>query len=182
MRTEETQTCDIDGNMLESFENYNYPKDFDCGLEVINAYYKGNLKRALKSKNVSCIGAISPTGDVAGFCTLTFSDIDRAKVRGTLPDSNLPASVAVMRIVMLGVDSKFQGLGIGQELLKNALIQAAMIHKQIPLKGVYLDAAPNAVSFYQELGFEILGEPDDYGSTPMILGINAIMQVTKPVV
>jgi GNAT superfamily N-acetyltransferase len=176
MKTEETPTCEIDGNLLANFANYNYPKDFDCGLEVINSYFKGNLKRALKSENVSGIGAISAAGDVMGFCTLTFCDIEKAKVRGAIPDSNLPASVAVMRLVMLGVDSKFQGLGIGRTLLKNALIQASKIHKQVPIKGLYLDAAPKAVKFYESLGFKKLCEPDEHGSTPMILGINVIMQ------
>ncbi|WP_321863230.1 GNAT family N-acetyltransferase [Pseudomonas paraveronii] len=181
MKTEETQVCEIDSNMLENYLKYSYPKDFDCGLEGMNKYFKENLKRALKSKNVSAIGAIAPNGDVAGFITLTFTDIEKKKVDHVITDSNLLPNIAVMRIVMFGVDSKFQGLGIGQELLKKAFQQAALVHKQVPLKGIYLDAAPRAVSLYESIGFEALGEPDQDGSTPMIVGINVVVQSVESV-
>lgn len=181
MKTEETQVCEIDSNMLENYLKYSYPKDFDCGHKVMNKYFKDNLKRAMKSKNVSAIGAISPNGDVIGFLTLTFTDIEKEKIEQVITDSNLLPNIAVMRIVMFGVDSKFQGLGIGQELLRKAFHQAVQVHKQVPLKGIYLDAAPRAVSLYESIGFEAFGEPDQYGSIPMIIGINAVMQGVQPV-
>ncbi|MCU1740017.1 MULTISPECIES: GNAT family N-acetyltransferase [unclassified Pseudomonas] len=176
MKTDETLKCDIDSNMLDNFESYKFPKAFSCGEDVIDVYYKSNLKRALKSENVNAIGAISSAGDVVGFCTLTLSDIDRAKVRSVIPGSNLPSRIAVVRLVMLGVDKKYQGIGIGQRLLMNAFIQAVKVHKQIPIKGVYLDSAPSAVKFYESLGFKKIDEPDENQSTPMILGINAILK------
>lgn len=176
MKTEETQVCEIDCNMLENYLKYSYPKNFDCGLEGINKYFKDNLKRALKSKNVSAIGAIASNGDVAGYLTLTFTDIEKKRIEHVITDSNLLPHVAVMRIVMFGVDSKFQGLGIGQELLNKAFKQAAQVHKQVPLKGIYLDAAPRAVSFYEEIGFESLGELNPDGTIPMIIGINVAVQ------
>jgi GNAT superfamily N-acetyltransferase len=79
-------------------------------------------------------------------------------------------------MVMFGVDRRYQGLGVGQEILRHTFIQAAKVHKEVPIKGLYLDAAPNAVSYYESLGFQSLNEPDIRGGTPMLVGIEPILQ------
>jgi GNAT superfamily N-acetyltransferase len=179
MKTEETPACEIDSNLLSNFDKYKYFKSFSCGVDVIDSYYKDNLKRALKSENVKAIGAISSTGEVVGFCTLTVTDIDKVTAQNGIDDTNLPRQVPVVRLVMLGVDRNYQGWGIGQRLLMETFKQAARVHKEIPIKGVYLDAAPNAVSFYEELGFKIIDEPDANQSTKMIIGIRVILRAIE---
>jgi GNAT superfamily N-acetyltransferase len=176
MKTEETPACEIDSNLLANFEKYKYTKTFSCGVDVIDSYYKGSLKRALKSENINAIGAISPTLEVVGFLTITMSDIDKVMAQNGIDDTNLPSRVPVIRVIMFGVDGKYQGFGIGQKILWEAFKQAARVHKEIPIKGIYLDAAPNAVSFYEELGFKIIGEPDINQSTPMLIGIKVILR------
>lgn len=176
MKTDGMPTCEIDGNLLSNFEKYNYIKGFSSGVGVIDSYYKGSLKRALKSENINAIGAVVQTGEVAGFCTVTLADIERKLAQEALSDTNLPIKVPVIRIVMLGVDVNYQGLGIGQQLLMEAFKKAARVHKEIPIKGIYLDSAPNAVSFYEQLGFKKLAEPDVNGSTPMLLGIKVVLK------
>jgi len=176
MKTDEMPTCEIDSNLLANFEKYKYFKTFSCGVNVIDSYYKGSLKRALKSENINAIGAIAPSKEVVGFCTLTLSDIDKAMAQNGINDSNLPSRVPVIRLVMLGVDVNYQGWGIGQQLLMEAFKQAARVHKEIPIKGIYLDSAPSAVSFYEELGFKKIDEPDINQSTPMLLGIKVILK------
>lgn len=176
MKTNGMPTCEIDGNLLANFEKYNYFKTFASGVDVIDSYYRGSLKRALKSENINAIGAIAPSGDVVGFCTLTLADIEKAIAKNAISDTNLPSRVSVIRLVMLGVDEKYQGLGIGQQLLMEAFKQAARVHKEIPIKGVYLDSAPNAVSFYEQLGFKKVSAPDMNQSTPMLLPIKVILK------
>ncbi|WP_413791987.1 MULTISPECIES: GNAT family N-acetyltransferase [unclassified Pseudomonas] len=176
MKTDEMPTCEIDSNMLVNFDKYTYPKTFNSNVGVINSYFKGSLKRALKSENINAIGAITPAKEVIGFCTLTLSDIDKAAAQAGIDDKNLPSRVPVIRLVMLGVDVNYQGLGIGQQLLMEAFKQAARVHKEIPIKGIYLDSAPNAVSFYEQLGFKPIDAPDINQSTPMLLGIKVILQ------
>jgi predicted GNAT family N-acyltransferase len=176
MGTTETATCEIDCNLLATFEKYNFPKDFDCGLPVINEYFNGQLRRALKSENIKGIGAIIGQ-DLLGFCTLTVSEITREKAKpGLSKATNLTKQIPVVRLVMLGVDKKLQKCGIGLALMQNALVETALLHLQIPIKGLYLDAAPGAVKFYTSLGFQALSEPDDEQSTPMLLGISVIME------
>lgn len=181
MKTEETPICEIDSNLLSTFESYTYLKDFDCRLDVVSDYYKGNLKRALKSENVKGIGAISQSGVVVGFCTLTLAHIDRDLARKGIKEPNQTPQIPVVRMVMFGVDKDFQGFGIGQQILRDALKQAVKVHAQVPIKGLYLDAAPNAVTFYESLGFKKLDEPDANNSTPMWIGIKVMLQAVNAI-
>lgn len=64
---------------------------------------------------------------------------------------------------------------IGGELLMIAFDQAITVHKTIPIKGMYLDAAPKAIKFCQSLGFEILDEAGIDGTTPMFLSIKTMI-------
>lgn len=176
MRSTETVTCEIDRNLLATFENYNFPKDFDCGLPNINEYFTEQLRRALKSENIKGIGAVVGQ-DLLGYCTLTVSEIAREKAKpGLAKPTNLPKQVPVVRLVMLGVDKKLQKCGIGLALMKQALVETVRLHLQIPVKGLYLDAAPGAVKFYTSLGFKALSEPDEEQSTPMLLGMSVILE------
>lgn len=176
MRATETGTCEIDCNLLATYDKYNFPKDFGTGLSVIDDYYHSQLRRALKSENVKGIGAIVGS-DLIGFCTLTVSEIERARAKpGLDKPTNLTKQVPVVKLVMLGVDRKLQKCGIGLGLMRHALIETARLHMQIPIKGLYLDAAPGAVAFYSELGFKALSEADENDSTPMLLGMSVILE------
>lgn len=61
METTEIVTCEINCNLLATFEQYNFPKDFDCGLPLIDEYFNGRLRRALKSENVKASAQLSAT-------------------------------------------------------------------------------------------------------------------------
>ncbi|WDG79979.1 GNAT family N-acetyltransferase [Pseudomonas chlororaphis] len=179
MSATEIQKYEVDSNLLTTHPRYNFPKDFDCGLPVINDYFSTQLRRALKSENIKGIGVVVGE-DLMGFCTLTVSEIAREKAKpGLTKPTNLPAQVPVVRLVMLGVDQRLQKRGMGLALMTNALIQTALLHLQVPIKGLYLDAAPGAVDFYTEIGFKALGDPDENQSTPMLLGISVIMEAYK---
>jgi GNAT superfamily N-acetyltransferase len=176
MLNEVTDSYVIDGNLLLNCGRYQFPKRFDCGVELINSYFKSSLKRALRSENFAGIGAVTASGAVVGFCTLALCSLERDRVSSHLEQANLPSQVSVIRLVMLGVDKGYQGLGIGRQLLRKAFMQAISVHRQIPIKGIYLDAAPGAVSFYEELGFKPLTRPDESSGTPMLLNIQALLR------
>lgn len=176
MGTKAIQAYEIDNNLQARFESYLYLKDFDCGLVMMDEYYKSNLKRALKSENIRGIGAINLTGEVVGFGTLTLGHIDKTPAKAVIKKSNLPSQLSVVRMVMFGVDRRYQGLGIGQEILRHTFIQAVKVHREVPIKGLYLDAAPNAVSYYESLGFQALDGADAKGGTPMLISIEPVLQ------
>jgi GNAT superfamily N-acetyltransferase len=82
----------------------------------------------------------------------------------------------VLRLARLGVDTR--ALGLGKALLRHVLVLAAQQRDRIGCVGVVADAKPEAVSFYQGLGFVAVegvregclhGEP-----RPMVLAIDTI--------
>jgi GNAT superfamily N-acetyltransferase len=146
---------------------------------MLDDYFKSKLKRALKSENVTGIGAINDKGELFAFCTLTFLILDKAKVHSHLDQGNQPSQVPEIKLSMLAVDARYQRQGIGAELLMIAFDQAITVHKTIPIKGMYLDAAPKAIQFYHSLGFKILDEADAEGTTPMFIPIKTMIAASS---
>lgn len=181
MRIDPAPDWFIDTNVRANLERYVWRKEFDCGLELINRYYGQGLKRSLRSENVLGLGTYLTSEhparrDLAGFCTLALCSLETILVKDALDESNLPAQVSAIRLVMLGVDRSCQGMGMGKALLMKTFAQAIRVHLELPIKGVYLDAAPEAVAFYRSLGFAVLKDKDPSGSTAMFIGIKVLMR------
>lgn len=155
-----------------------YPgnKKFDCGNEVINKYVRESLKKSVKDGNCAAKALInSQTGELIGVCTYSAYSLEKKKLAGVVAGS-MPGEVGVVRLVMLGVATKEQKKGYGHDLLLEFFEQVKIIHAAIPVKGVYLDADPEAVNFYIRLGFVELNEPPNaFGAKPMFLAIQHIL-------
>jgi GNAT superfamily N-acetyltransferase len=109
--------------------------------------------------------------------------------RASLPSARLQKRLSsyplpVLRLVRLGVETRAQGLGIGKALLRHVLGLALDQRDRLGCVGVVTDAKPDAVTFYQTLGFQVLegvceglliSEP-----TPMFLGIETIATAITP--
>ena len=97
--------------------------------------------------------AIDEAGVIAGFATVSASEllpdrIPRSK-RKRLPHYPVP----VLRLARLAVDEGFRGQGVGSLLLRAVLLLAAQVADDIGCVGVVVDAKPDAVAFYEKLGF-----------------------------
>ena len=120
---------------------------------------------------------------IIGFATVTGSGIERvslpdARLRKRLPHYPLP----VLRLARLGVDQTAQGLGIGKALIRHVFALAVDQRDKVGCVGVVTDAKPDAVSFYEAIGFVALaglregalhGEP-----TAMFLTLESIVTAT----
>lgn len=155
-----------------------YPgqKKFDCGNEVINKFARDSLKKSVRDGNCAAKALIDKkTGELLGFCTFSAYSLVKQKLDGVVSGS-MPGEVGVVRLVMLGVATKVQKKGYGQDLTAEFFDQVKIIHEALPVKGVYLDAAPDAVNFYIRLGFVELNEPPNaFGAKPMFLAIQHIL-------
>ncbi len=96
---------------------------------------------------------IDATGVIAGFATVSPSEL----APETMPPSKrkrLPKyPVPVLRLARLGVDERVKGRGIGSLLLRSVLILAQRMADEFGCAGVVVDAKPEAVAFYEKLGF-----------------------------
>jgi len=162
-------------NLSAHVGKFDLIKDFDCGLEPMNKFYKTGLSRALKGGNYRGLGTINASNQLVGFCTISYAEVDKTQIQVLTNETNLPRHLYCVRIVMLGVDKNHQRKGISSDMMMVAFEQAANVNSQIPVKGICLDSAPNSVSYYEKLGFEKLDEADENGSTPMFLRITRIL-------
>ena len=97
--------------------------------------------------------AVSPTGVIAGFATVTASEIAPAIVPAA-KGKRLPGyPVPVLRLARLAVDERAKGKGVGRLLLRSILVLAQRMSAEVGCIGVVVDAKPESVAFYERLGF-----------------------------
>jgi GNAT superfamily N-acetyltransferase len=123
--------------------------------------------------------AIDPVGGIAGFATVAASEIVPEAMtpsrRKRMPRYPLPA----LRLARLAVDERSRGKGIGAALLRAVFVLAERMADDFGCVGVLVDAKPEAVAFYEQLGFLLLvsvaGELGDRPQpVPMFLELGRI--------
>jgi GNAT superfamily N-acetyltransferase len=84
----------------------------------------------------------------------------------------------ILRLARLGVDRTAQGSGIGRMLLRHVFELAVSQRDALGCVGVVTDAKPDAVAYYEKLGFvplEGVREGSLHGGpTPMFLDVQII--------
>ncbi len=154
-----------------------YPgqKQFDCGHALTNAFVRSSLKPQVK-KNLSVAYVLTDAdqGDrFVGFYTVAQHLIDLSLL-SALQLGSLPKKIPCTRLVMLGIDKEYQGQELGSRLMKHALLLTRSVAKQIGGFGLYLDADPRALAFYQKLGFALLQGDQSPEPSPMFIPVKAI--------
>ncbi|MBL8950204.1 MAG: GNAT family N-acetyltransferase [Myxococcaceae bacterium] len=111
---------------------------------------------------------------ILGYATVAPSELDLDALppaqRKGLPKHPLP----VLRLARLAVDERAQGRGIGTELLRAITELVEQLARSVGCWGLVVDAKPEAVRFYEKLGFVGLehsggGLGDRPEPTPMVL-------------
>jgi GNAT superfamily N-acetyltransferase len=101
--------------------------------------------------------AIDRVGSIAGFATVSASEIV-PEARQAAKQKRLPKyPVPVLRLARLAVDERSKGRGVGSLLLRSVLVLAQRMAEDVGCVGMLVDAKPDAVSFYEKLGFVRLG-------------------------
>lgn len=96
--------------------------------------------------------AVDEVGFIAGFTTVVASELapDRTGLKTRrLPKYPLP----VLRLARLAVDERARGRGVGNLLLRAVLVLARQMAEDLGCIGVVVDAKPEAIAFYEKLGF-----------------------------
>lgn len=154
---------------------YTGQKQFDCGHGAINAFVHKSLKPQVK-KSLSVAYVLTDAAQqhhFAGFYTIAQHMIDVSAL-STMQLGSLPRKIPCSRLVMLGVDTRFKGQQLGSKLMKHALQLTQRVAQQIGSFGMYLDADPAAVGFYQKLGFSLLEGDKSPEPSSMFLPLSAI--------
>lgn len=144
---------------------------FSCGKESLDKYLKNQASQDIKRK-LSVVFALADPPIIKGYYTLSNQGVPREAVPDTIKKS-LPAyeQLPVTLIGRLAIDEKFQGQGLGEALLLDALQRC--FHYAENYSGciaVVVDPLDDqAKAFYSQYGFIALAD-----SPKMIISIKTI--------
>ncbi len=158
---------------------------FSCGQGDIDRFFEHYAGQNQFKLHLAVTYVALVEGRIVGFASVAASALERAvipsaRLRKRLPSYPLP----VLRLARLGVDTRAQGLGIGKGLLRHVLGLAVEQRDRLGCVGMVTDAKPEAVRFYEGLGFvalegvregQLVGAP-----LPMFLGIETIAATLTP--
>jgi GNAT superfamily N-acetyltransferase len=126
--------------------------NFDCGKPPLNEWLRTHaLKNDGKASRcyVVCNGQ-----SVVGFYALAAGAVRHDQVSGALK-RNMPPQIPVIVLGRMAVDKTQQGQGLGDALLRDALLRALSVGRQIGVRAVLVHAIDQeVVPFYLRYGFK----------------------------
>lgn len=144
-------------------------REFDCGRQELNDWLRqvaGQHQDKGLSKTFVAIREDAPTR-ICGYYALTLAELESQY----LPEAwrkKLPRRIPGVRLGRLAVDKQYQGKGLGELLLIDALMRARRIYTEAGGIGLFVDALDaQAAGYYQRFGFAV--SPDN----PLMLFLSA---------
>lgn len=126
---------------------------FDSGEPSLDAYLR---KRALANhpQGASRCFVTSRSGRIAGYYALASAGVQRRDSPGKVR-RNMPDPVPVILLSRLAVDGKFQSLGLGKHLLRDAIERCVLAADVIGVQAMLVHALhDDACAFYCHFDFE----------------------------
>ena len=142
---------------------------FDCGRHELNDWLRQvarqHQEKGLSKTFVAILEEVPET--ICGYYALTLAELESQH----LPDAwrkKLPRRIPGVRLGRLAVDRQYQGKGLGELLLVDALTRAQRIYTEAGGIGLFVDAIDErAAEYYRRFGFE--ASPDN----PQLLFLSA---------
>lgn len=124
---------------------------FSCGSELIDSWVE---RRAATAREVgtAVVYATFHGGELAGFYTLSAQSISRESARGWIA-RNAPDQIPAILLGMLGVDVRWQGEGLGRDLLLDAVRRSRGVAEQIGARALVVRPLDDSArAFYARHG------------------------------
>lgn len=127
---------------------------FECGVSIVDEWLHNRAASSKRSGTAVTYVTADDDGIIAGFFTLSCSSVAREDAGGWLA-RNTPSRIPVILLGMLGVDKRYQGIGIGSDLLAEAYRVSSSVSGQIGAKAIVVEPYGDEVrSFYERHGFK----------------------------
>jgi GNAT superfamily N-acetyltransferase len=159
-----------------------FVKGFDCGDNALDSYLK---RHAWANQEQNLIGVTyvavedSHPSSIVGYYTMATGDLPRdslpADLVKTLPRyQNLPVAL----LARLAVDRRFQGSGLGKNLLRHAFGTVLTLSRQVGCRFLIVDAYSTAVEWYSKYGFIAVAGISSGGMQTMFVDVRTLQAAT----
>lgn len=141
--------------VTESLSSHHHRKEFSCGEETLDTYLKQYATQDQKRRVAAVLILPDEANQIKGYYILSSSNIPSEylpeKLLKNLPKHPYQPATLLGR---LAVNQQFQGQGIGETLLLDALYRSYVTSEQIGSIAVLVDALnKKASSFYDHYSF-----------------------------
>jgi hypothetical protein len=130
--------------------NHSPPLSFDCGRDEQNEHLRGRAWTD-QQQFLSTTYLLDRSGLAAGYVTVCMDSLRLARSERGPAISH--AHVSALKLAQLGIDVRFQGLGIGTEAVAFVVRLASRVGEQVGCRYVTLDAQPELEPWYAGQGF-----------------------------
>lgn len=131
-------------------------QSFDCGRHELNDWLR-QVARQHQEKGLSrtYVATLENAPDsICGYYALTLTELDSSNLSEAWR-KKMPRRIPGVKLGRLAVDKKFQGKGLGDLLLVDALTRPLRIYREAGGIGLIVDAIDEqAASYYRRFGFE----------------------------
>ena len=143
--------------MIELLTREHNRKNFDCGVPALNNYLQKQAMQHAKSGISRTFVLAGDKNNIQAFYSLSMGSLDKhllpQKLQKKFPHHPLP----IVRLGRLAVDTKYQGQGLGKQLLAHALQKCYLLSNEIGMVAVVIDAKDQlAKDFYLQFEFDSL--------------------------
>ena len=134
--------------------------NFCCGVEIVDDWAHRRAHKAM-SQGTAVVYVCLEGARVAGLYSLSAHSVARSDVKGGWLRRNTPEQIPAVLLGMLGVDKDYQGQGLGRSLLRDAILRAQSVSREIGARALLVDPVGEGASrFYEQYGFRPLSETE----------------------
>lgn len=136
---------------LQKNDNLSY---FDCGIVELNQFLRQYAKQNQFKHYIGTTYVAVAEDIIIGYLSVSAGSV-RIEDFSNEHSKKLPKyPLPILRLTRLGVDIKYQNIGIGKQLLKFALQLTLKQKEKFGCFALVVDAKENSVGFYEAYGFE----------------------------
>lgn len=138
-------------------------EEFDCGSAAQTDWLRKHALQAQRSDTsrvyVSCL---AKTRQVVGYYAIAAGSVSREDAPPRLLRGAGRYPIPVVILTRLGVDLRQQGRGLGQSLVRDALLQVADVAERVAVRALLVHAeSDRAAAFYRHISPAFEASPTD---------------------
>jgi GNAT superfamily N-acetyltransferase len=152
-----------DYRRVEPLEADHVVAGFDCGSEAQTDWLRQHALQAHRADTARVyVICRRGTREVVGYYALAAGSVSHDQAPARLTKGAGRYSVPVIILTRLGVDLGEQGRGLGFELVRDALLQAASVAAQVGVRALVISAETSeAAAFYRRISSAFEQSPTD---------------------